>query len=87
VLLALGDDLGRRFQELNLHDRDKSPLTARNQSILAHGFEAASEATFRRLWEAGLRLVDVAEEFLPTFPRLGTRPWATPSLGANRRTP
>jgi CRISPR-associated protein (TIGR02710 family) len=71
VLQALGAPLGQRFYDLGLADRQRSPLTARNQSILAHGFEAASERTFAVLWEACAALVELDEKELPVFPRLG----------------
>lgn len=71
LLQALGDDLGRLFVELGLADRQKSPLVARNQSILAHGFTRVGEAVYGKLWQAACRLVDVEESELPVFPRLG----------------
>lgn len=71
LLDALGDELGRHFLQLGLHDRRKSPLSARNQSILAHGFERASEETFEQLWEAVLALSGSTGGELPSFPTLG----------------
>jgi CRISPR-associated protein (TIGR02710 family) len=70
LLNALDDDLGRKFKELKLDDRQRSPLTARNQSILAHGFERVSEEVFKQLWNATLQLGNVNDSCLPTFPRL-----------------
>lgn len=49
LLTALGDELGRRFEELELGHDQKSPLVARNQSILAHGFEPVGESVFNQL--------------------------------------
>lgn len=69
VLSALGDPLGEKFRRRELHERE-SPLNARNNSILAHGFEPMSENVFQNLWEVALDLADVKEEHLPKFPRL-----------------
>jgi len=43
---------------------------ARNQSILAHGFEPVGEQVFEKLWAAGINLGGFAEQDLPTFPHL-----------------
>lgn len=48
---ARGDNLGRRFFELGLADDQKSPLVARNQSILAHGFQPVGETVYDQLAE------------------------------------
>jgi CRISPR-associated protein (TIGR02710 family) len=69
LLNALGDELGAKFKQLELHDRQKSPLAARNQSILAHGFERVSDKVFEQLWKAALQLAAIQEADLPTFPR------------------
>lgn len=71
LLNASGDDLGTRFNQLNLDDRQRSPLTARNQSILAHGFQRVSDAVFGKLWCAALGLASVEERDLLSFPKLG----------------
>jgi CRISPR-associated protein (TIGR02710 family) len=70
LLEARGDDLGRTFKVLKLHDPQQSPLTARNQSILAHGFQPVSDQVFTRLWDAAVKLGGVAEQDLPLYPRL-----------------
>jgi hypothetical protein len=70
LLNALGDHLGQQFMKLQLHDRNRSPLTARNQSILAHGFECVSDAVFEHLWTASLSLSGSTDGDLPSFPRL-----------------
>lgn len=70
LLGALGDPVGARFVTLGLADRERSPLTARNQSILAHGFEPVTEKTSSTLWQAALELAAVSEAELPRFPRL-----------------
>jgi hypothetical protein len=71
-LNALGDSLGTAFKELQLNDRQRSPLTTRNQSILAHGFERASDKVFDQLWHAALKLAAVDSDSLPSFPQLNT---------------
>ena len=71
LLDALGDERGAKFKELHLHDRQRSPLTARNQSILAHGFERVGEKVFKQLWDAALALAQAQETDLPVFPTLG----------------
>lgn len=70
LLSALNDPLGALFREMNLQDRKRSPLTARNQSILAHGFEAVSPNVFEQLWAAALRLAEYPESDLVQFPIL-----------------
>ncbi|HXG59800.1 MAG TPA: TIGR02710 family CRISPR-associated CARF protein [Planctomycetota bacterium] len=71
-LAAQGDELGRRFQELGLHDPKKSVLVARNQSILAHGFQPVGEETYLKLSESLRRLAGLEEGDLERlrFPRL-----------------
>ncbi|HWV58925.1 MAG TPA: TIGR02710 family CRISPR-associated CARF protein [Longimicrobiales bacterium] len=69
LLSELGDELGRRFFELGFAGED-SPLSARNMSILAHGFDPVGEAVFPRLWNGVLQLIGVAEGELPEFPSL-----------------
>lgn len=49
VLKERGDELGRKFYELGLADNEKSPLVARNQSILAHGFQPVGETVYNQL--------------------------------------
>jgi CRISPR-associated protein (TIGR02710 family) len=72
LLAELGDPLGQRFQDLRLHDWQRSPLSSRNQSILAHGFRPVGNKVFEALWRAALQLADVEEGQLPAFPRLGS---------------
>lgn len=73
LLETLGDQLGRQFTSLGLHDRSRSPLTARNQSILAHGFSRVGDAVFEQLWKAAIELAVVNETDLPEFPKIGGR--------------
>jgi CRISPR-associated protein (TIGR02710 family) len=72
LLRALGDDLGARFHTAGLDDNRRSPLSARNQSILAHGFQPVSDDTFQALWSAALSLSDTREDQLPVFPTLAS---------------
>lgn len=69
LLLALGDPLGERFATLGLNGKD-SPLAARNQSILAHGWRPISERAHAALREKVLALAGISEDRLPTYPRL-----------------
>jgi CRISPR-associated protein (TIGR02710 family) len=69
LLAALGDPVGRKFQDAELSGI-KSPLVARNRSILAHGFERVSEAVFDKLWTSALKLAGVDAANLPSFPEL-----------------
>lgn len=72
LLAERGDALGKAFQHEGLHGQ-KSPLASRNQSILAHGFQPASEATYSGLRMAVLallRAVRIEESDLPRFPEL-----------------
>lgn len=83
LLVELGDELGRKFHELGLDDREHSTLTARNQSILAHGFDCVSDKTFTNLWKAALELAStfaISEQDLPKFPKL------SPKEGASGKT-
>ncbi|WP_414647353.1 hypothetical protein [Chthonomonas sp.] len=69
LLDVLEDELGAKFKRLNL-DGVESPLTARNESILAHGFTRISENVYCQLWTATLQLAELDEEALITFPKL-----------------
>jgi CRISPR-associated protein (TIGR02710 family) len=68
LLKALNDPIGDRFIAHQLHDTARSALTARNQSILAHGFERVSKKTFESLWRAALDMADTTDDALPRFP-------------------
>jgi CRISPR-associated protein (TIGR02710 family) len=72
LLDALGDEAARTYKELKLDDRDRSPLKARNQSILAHGAQPVGKQVFDKLWSAAMTLGGFSESDLPTFPRLAT---------------
>jgi len=49
LLNELGDDLSRPFVEAGLDDDQRSPLVARNASILAHGFAAVGNRVYEQL--------------------------------------
>lgn len=70
LLDELGDSAGKRFKDLGLQDPQRSPLMARNQSILAHGFQPIGANVFNQLWSAAVELGGFTETELPTFPRL-----------------
>jgi CRISPR-associated protein (TIGR02710 family) len=69
LLDSMGDPLGKTFRDLALHDPERSPLTARNQSILAHGFQPVSEKVFEQLWKAAIKLGEFSDQQLPIFPK------------------
>jgi CRISPR-associated protein (TIGR02710 family) len=71
LLLALGDELGRKFEDAKLNGRD-SPLIVRNRSILAHGFEKVPSTVVDQLWKSALGLAQIDEAALPRFPTLGS---------------
>lgn len=69
LLAALNDPVGQKFHDAGLSGT-KSPLVARNRSILAHGFDRVSAAVFDRLWTSALSLANVDMARLPSFPVL-----------------
>jgi CRISPR-associated protein (TIGR02710 family) len=69
LLGALGDSLAQQFRQAGLHRRE-SPLSVRNRSVLAHGFERVSEKASDAMWRIALDLAQVREDELPRFPRL-----------------
>jgi hypothetical protein len=72
LLDALDDQVGTKFRELRLHEIDHSPLAARNQSILAHGFKTVGDAVVGKLYEAAMQLSGLRRDELPTFPSLSS---------------
>jgi CRISPR-associated protein (TIGR02710 family) len=69
-----GDPIAQRFTERRLDDWKRSNLTARNGSILAHGFQPVGEKVYRNLLADALALAEVGGVMpsgLPQFPRLG----------------
>ncbi len=72
LLDSRGDKLGRTFKDLKLDDRDRSPLTSRNHSILAHGAQPVGKQVFDKLWSAAMTLGGFSENDIPMFPRLAT---------------
>lgn len=77
LLHELGDPLGSQFLASGLGGAT-SPLSARNQSILAHGFQPVGEAVYRRLLEATLALSGLSAAQLPAFPFLELLPAGRP---------
>jgi CRISPR-associated protein (TIGR02710 family) len=67
-LEALSVADARPFYTAGLDKMNGSPLVARNQSILAHGFSPVGEAVARRLFKDALGLVPASETDLPTVP-------------------
>ncbi|GAI07764.1 unnamed protein product [marine sediment metagenome] len=67
LLNELGDELGKRYlgQEKHL----EGLLSARNSSILAHGFSPVGQDTFCQLWQMLLEFSDTDQAKLPTFPQ------------------
>jgi len=67
LLNELGDELGKRYigQEKHL----EGLLSARNGSILAHGFGPVGQDTFCQLWQMLLEFSETDQSALPTFPQ------------------
>jgi CRISPR-associated protein (TIGR02710 family) len=70
LLDELGDQIGKAFYALGLHDTQRSPLSARNQSILAHGFQPVGFKVFDQLWSAAMKLGNFSNDDLSEFPHL-----------------
>jgi CRISPR-associated protein (TIGR02710 family) len=70
LLDEFGDGVGKAFKDLQLNDPQRSPLVARNQSLLAHGFQPVGPNVFDQLWNAAVKLGGFTEAELPTFPKL-----------------
>jgi CRISPR-associated protein (TIGR02710 family) len=72
VLNEFGDQTGKAFKALGLHDPQRSPLMARNQSILAHGFQPVGTNVFDQLWCAAMSLGGFLDNELPKFPHFAS---------------
>ena len=57
-------------ETLQLDDFQKSPLAARNESILAHGFQPVSSKVCQDLWNRCMELFEIDENDLLDFPIL-----------------
>lgn len=68
LLDALGDELGKKYQE-NEKELMKV-LFARNQSRLAHGSEPVKPETYEKLRGIVMRFAGVTEDELPIFPEM-----------------
>jgi len=73
VLKGCNDELGRRFFELGLADEQRSPLVARNQSILAHGFQPVGKDVYTQL--------DEHLRSLASFDHADSHDWRLPAPG------
>lgn len=60
LLGQLADPIAPVFRQ-RFGDPMKSPLTARNESILAHGFSPVSQATAKQLLQIGSQLLEVVD--------------------------
>lgn len=72
-LAEQNDPLGICFRERRLADPERSNLTARNSSILAHGFSPAGEKIYQSLMadvEALIQAAGLNAAPAPSFPRL-----------------
>jgi CRISPR-associated protein (TIGR02710 family) len=69
LLLKLNDQLGEEFKNCKGIDR---VLDARNNSILAHGFQPVGRDIFDKLWELILQFSQVDESEVPVFPKLSS---------------
>lgn len=69
LLHALRDDAGTRFFTLKWNEKT-SPLSTRNDSILAHGYTSIRNEVFKSLWKGCLTLMDIDEVELINFIRL-----------------
>lgn len=74
LLQTLDAGAAAPFFETGLADPEKSPLTARNQSILAHGFAPVTEKAAKDLLHAALRLLGATETDLPASPATALTP-------------
>ncbi len=74
LLADLDDVSANRFEKSGLAG-EKSVLSARNQSIRAHGFEPVSEKTAEEFCKKIFELTEIRREQLVSFPRMsaGTR--------------
>lgn len=66
LLSFLGHPAATRFSECGLNDPKRSILTARNRSILAHGFAPVNKDTACKLYSAALQLASIEEHELPS---------------------
>jgi CRISPR-associated protein (TIGR02710 family) len=69
LLEALGDEAGTRFIAA-YQETLKSILSARNSSILAHGFDPIKEDTYEKLLKSTMDFTELTDEDLPSFPEL-----------------
>lgn len=83
VLVAFEDPLGKAFEEAGLAADVGSPLVARNNSILAHGFEPVGRGTYGQLEQCLTRLLEqVAVDGLPAGPEDWRLPGPSPEASS-----
>jgi hypothetical protein len=72
LLAELNDAVGQHFVSLGLARwlGDGGPLEARNNSILAHGWEPVKEEVARDLFRVALELAGLRADSLFQFPKL-----------------
>jgi|DewCreStandDraft_2_1066082.scaffolds.fasta_scaffold00015_285 CRISPR-associated protein (TIGR02710 family) len=68
LLDSLGHPAAAQFRELGLADPNRSLLTKRNHSILAHGFQSVEKDVAPKLFQAALKLSNLREDELPRLP-------------------
>ena len=69
LLSCLGDTLGEKFEKLGLLGQ-KTELSARNMSILAHGWDPVNEEQVKNLFKKALELREIGLDHFPQFPIL-----------------
>jgi CRISPR-associated protein (TIGR02710 family) len=68
LLDALEDPLGRQYSR---HEKElRRTLDARNQSLLAHGYNPVTASTCKKLFPMALEFLDLNEKDLPEYPPL-----------------
>jgi len=65
VLRELADPVGQCFDDARLAAAEGSPLVARNNSILAHGFQPVGENAYKQLHDAAKRLLQALGADVP----------------------
>ncbi|MEW6375039.1 MAG: hypothetical protein AB1502_04520, partial [Thermodesulfobacteriota bacterium] len=69
LLYGLGSPLAGEF--FKYYEKEIRPLLdIRNQSILAHGFNAVDEDSFQKMLQSVMKFSGVKEEDIPEFPIL-----------------
>jgi len=69
LLEKLGDELGKSFFT-HYENKLRAILDQRNRSILAHGFDAMKQDTFKKMYSVMLEFAGIEERQIPAFPVL-----------------